>query len=97
MSKQHVAICEKVALTIEEAAEYSNIGQNRISGLLKEPRCPFVLYVGTKKLVKRKEFEKFISKSVEILAGDEMKMNIHKDKMLWYNTKYCIRTSDERS
>ena len=45
----------------------------------------------------REEFEKFISKSVEILAGDEMKMNIHKDKMLWYNTKYCIRTSDERS
>ena len=44
----------------------------------------------------REEFEKFISKSVEILAEDEMKMNIHKDKMLWYNTKYCIRTSDER-
>ena len=93
MSKQYVAICEKVALTIEEAAEYSNIGQNRISSLLKEPRCPFVLYVGTKKLVKRKEFEKFISKSVEILAEDEMKMNIHKDKMLWYNTRYCIRVS----
>jgi len=54
MNKQYVAICEKVALTIEEAAEYSNIGQNRISSLLKEPRCPFVLYVGTKKLVKRK-------------------------------------------
>ena len=34
----------------------------------------------------REEFEKFISKSVEILAEDEMKMNIHKDKMLWYNT-----------
>ena len=33
----------------------------------------------------REEFEKFISKSVEILAEDEMKMNIHKDKMLWYN------------
>ena len=45
----------------------------------------------------REEFEKFISKSVEILAGDEMKMNIHKDKMLWNNTKYCIRTSDERN
>ena len=44
MSKQHVAICEKVALTIEEAAEYSNIGQNRISGLLKEPRCPLDVY-----------------------------------------------------
>ena len=45
----------------------------------------------------REEFEKFISKSVEILAGDEMKMNIHKDKMLWYNTRYCIRASDERN
>ena len=33
----------------------------------------------------------------EILAEDEMKMNIHKDKMLWYNTSYCIRVSYERS
>lgn len=45
----------------------------------------------------REEFEKLISKSVEILAGDEMKMNIHKNKMLWYNTRYCIRASYERS
>lgn len=29
----------------------------------------------------REEFEKFILKSVEILAEDEMKMNIHKDKI----------------
>jgi len=26
-----------------------------------------------------------------------MKMNIHKNKMLWYNTRYCIRASYERS
>ena len=61
-----VPIHLKMTLTTKEAAEYSNIGQNRINSLLKEPRCPFVLYVGTKKLVKRKEFEKFISESVEI-------------------------------
>ena len=30
-------------------------------------------------------------------TGEEMKMNIHKDKMLWYNTRYCIRASYERS
>ena len=29
--------------------------------------------------------------------GDEMKMNIHKNKMLWYNTRYCIEASDRRS
>ena len=28
---------------------------------------------------------------------DDIKMNIHKNKMLWYNTKCCIRASYERS
>lgn len=44
----------------------SNIGINKLESLLRSPRCPFVLYVGKKKLVKRKEFEKFISDNVEI-------------------------------
>ena len=25
--------------------------------------------------------------------NDKMKMNIHKDKMVWYNIRYCIRAS----
>lgn len=56
----------KMNLTIKEAAVYSNIGINKIEGLLKQPQCEFVLYVGNKKLVKRKEFEKYISKNLEI-------------------------------
>ena len=64
--KVNVPIYEKAALTIEEAAEYSNIGQNRLIALLKETRSTFVLYVGKKKLVKRREFEQFISRSVQI-------------------------------
>ena len=63
---QVVPIKDKVALTIKEAAEYSNIGINKLESLLRMPRCPFVLYVGKKKLVKRKEFEKFISENIEI-------------------------------
>ena len=59
--KNLVPIHLKMALTIREAAEYSNIGINRIDTLLHQPNCPFVLYVGTKKLVKRKEFEQYIS------------------------------------
>lgn len=66
MEKNTIPIYEKYALTIEEAAEYSNIGQNKINELLKDPRCTFVLWVGRKKLVKRKAFEDFISKQVEI-------------------------------
>ena len=56
----------KMNLTVKEAAVYSNIGINRIEELLKQPQCNFVLYVGNKKLVKRKEFEQYISKSLEI-------------------------------
>lgn len=64
--KQKVPIWEKVTLTIEEAAEYSNIGINKIREISNNPRCPFVLFVGTKRLIKRKEFEKYISESLEM-------------------------------
>lgn len=59
MRVEKVPIWQKATLTIKEAAEYSNIGINRIDELLKMPTCDFVLYVGKKKLVKRKEFERF--------------------------------------
>lgn len=56
----------KVTLTIKEAAEYSNIGINKIDTMLKQPNCPFVLFVGTRKLVKRREFEEFIRREIII-------------------------------
>ena len=59
-------IDRKMLLSIREAAEYSNIGINKIDELLKQPKCPFVLYVGTKKLVKRRAFEAFIEGRVAI-------------------------------
>lgn len=59
--KQEVPICEKMLLTIKEAAMYSNIGINRIGSMLREEGCPFVLFVGSKKLVKRREFEAYLA------------------------------------
>lgn len=61
-----IPIPQKAALTVREAAAYTNIGINKIDSMLRKPKCPFVLYVGTKKLVKRKEFEKFISEQLVI-------------------------------
>lgn len=61
-----VPIWEKVTLTIDEAAEYSNIGINKIRELSNNPRCNFVIFVGKRRLIKRKEFEKFISENVEL-------------------------------
>ena len=34
--------------------------------MLRAPKCPFVLFVGTKKLIKRKEFEQYISSKLVI-------------------------------
>ena len=43
-----------------------DIGINKIDSMLRAPNCPFVLFVGTKKLVKRKEFEDYISQKLVI-------------------------------
>ncbi len=65
-NKLDVPIWEKVMLTKEEAATYSHVGINKLEELLKIPNCPFVLYVGKKKLIKRREFEKFLAENIEI-------------------------------
>ena len=64
--EEKVPIYQKMTLTIKEAAEYSNIGIYKIEYMLKQPNCPFVLFVGTRKLVKRREFEQYIREKVVI-------------------------------
>lgn len=53
-------------LTKQEAALYSHIGINKLEEMLKVPNCPFVLYVGKKKLIKRRKFEEYLSEQIEI-------------------------------
>ena len=65
-SINQVPIHLKMTLTAKEAAAYSNIGINKIDSMLRSPNCPFVLFVGSKKLVKRKEFEQYISQALVI-------------------------------
>ena len=62
----NVPISQKLNLTIKEASIYSNIGINKIDSMLRAPNCSFVLYVENKKLVKRKEFEEFIARTLSI-------------------------------
>ena len=66
MNKSNSSEEKELPLYKETAAEYSNIGINKIDSMLKQPNCPFVLYVGTRKLVKRKEFEEYIRRELII-------------------------------
>ncbi len=59
--KKEVPIYCKLNLTLKEAALYSNIGINKLNSLTSDPDCPFVLFIGHKKLIKRKPFEDFIN------------------------------------
>lgn len=62
----NVPVWEKVALTLEEAAAFSNIGINRIREITNNENCPFVLFVGNKRLIKRKPFEKYLEQAFSI-------------------------------
>ena len=64
MSKDiiEIPIWNKANLTLEEAAKYSNIGINKLRELSNERNCPFVLWVGTKRLIKRRIFDDYIEK-----------------------------------
>ncbi len=64
--REKVPIKDKLNLTVAEAAEYSNIGIAKINEMAKDPKCPFVLHIGRKKLIKRAAFEKYISSMLEI-------------------------------
>ena len=61
-----IPIWEKSNLTVEEAAAYSNIGINKLREITNDYRCEFVLWVGNKRLIKRKLFDKYIENSYSI-------------------------------
>ena len=66
MTKESVPIWDKAALTLEEAAAYTSIGINKLRELTNNPRCEFVIYVGRKRLIKRKNLEKYLSENIEL-------------------------------
>lgn len=55
-----VPIWEKSNLTREEAAAYSGIGINKLREISNEENCDFVLWVGTKRLLKRKKLDRYL-------------------------------------
>lgn len=59
--KVEVPIYEKSNLTLEEAAKYFNIGTTKLRNITNKKGCEFVLFVGKKRLIKRKLFDEYLS------------------------------------
>jgi len=57
---KEVPIWEKSNLTLEEAAAYSGIGINKLRKMTDKEDCGFVVWVGSKRLIKRKRLDEYI-------------------------------------
>ena len=61
MSNADVPIWEKYTLTIDEAAKYFRIGENKLRKIVSENKdADFVLWNGTRPQIKRTKFERFV-------------------------------------
>lgn len=63
---KEVPIWKKNTLTLEEAAAYFGIGVNKLREMSDVAACSFVLWVGNKRLIKRRKLEEYID-SVEVI------------------------------
>ncbi|MBQ7371459.1 MAG: excisionase family DNA-binding protein [Blautia sp.] len=63
---KEVPIWEKSNLTLEEAAAYSGIGINKLREITNDDKCGFVLWVGSKRLIKRKLFDEYMERCYSI-------------------------------
>ena len=54
---------QKYTLSIEEAAEYFRIGENKLRAMVKEnPTADYILWNGNRVQIKRVIFEKYVDK-----------------------------------
>ena len=64
--RNDVPIADKALLTLEEAAEYFNIGMCKLRELTGDDHCPYVLWNGSKRLIKREPFKEYLYKPYSI-------------------------------
>ena len=64
--KYYVPIWKKSNLTIEEAVAYSGIGRDKLRDMTSKEDCPFVLWIGNKRMIKRRVFDSYIDKMYSI-------------------------------
>ena len=62
MNKE-VPVWEKYALTIREAAKYFHVGEKKLRQIVeKNPDADFVVKLGNRSMIKRKNFENYLDR-----------------------------------
>lgn len=64
--KYDIPIRHKANLTIDEAIIYTGIRKKKLYEMTSREDCPFVLWVGNRRVIKRQLFDKYIMKADSI-------------------------------
>ncbi len=59
--KYEVPLWHKTNLSIEEAVAYTGIGRDKLYEMTSRDNCPFVLWIGNRRLIKRQVFDEYIA------------------------------------
>lgn len=61
MSKNEIPYNQRLCISVEEAAQYSMIGEQRLRKIIEYDRTiDWVLYVGSRVRIKRPQFERWV-------------------------------------
>ena len=61
MAKEKIPVDRRLCITVEEAAEYAMLGEQRLRKIIEEDKSlDWVLYVGSWTRIKRPQFEKWV-------------------------------------
>ncbi len=64
--RPEIPLWKKSNLTIEEAAVYSGIGKDKLREITDREDCPFVLWIGSKRLIRREKFDKYLDNAFSL-------------------------------
>ena len=64
--KYDIPLYRKPFLSIEEAVAYTGIGRDKLYELTNPEDCPFVLWIGNRRMIKRKKFDEYIERQYSI-------------------------------
>lgn len=64
--REEIPVWEKAMLTIREASAYTGIGVNKLRDMSDDEACDYVLWVGSRRMFKRRKLEEFLEKTFSV-------------------------------
>lgn len=64
--KYEVPLWHKTNLSIDEAVAYTRIGRAKLYEMTNKEDCPFVLWIGNRRVIKRQVFDEYIAQMYSV-------------------------------